>query len=106
MIEAIAKITGTDGETIILKLEEQTNYDQGIRYAIKAHTADGTDLGDTETSGDWFGGETWNEETLSLEITPAIRAQARASAIKVASSVWRDGWDYLELDELAAMAFA
>jgi hypothetical protein len=63
-------------------------------------------LGDTETSGDWYGGETWNDETLELELTAEIRAQARASAIKTASSVWRDGWDYMALDELAAMAFA
>ena len=69
-----ATITGTDGQTYTLELRPEINPDYGIRYGIYTATGD-----DTETSGEWFGGE---------EVTEEDRAQAEESAIHAMRIAW------------------
>jgi hypothetical protein len=84
-----ATITGTDGNTWTLELRPQISPDYGLRYSI--FVAESGD--DTETSGAWYGANTYSDDDNELHLTDAHQQMAYNSAIQSLQAAWGEGWE-------------
>lgn len=90
----VATITGTDGNTITLELRPEVSLDHGLRYGIyNAETGEGT-----ETSGRWYGAETYSDDDGALHLTGAHAEQAQESALRAIAQTWGQGWNLTSLN--------